>query len=455
MSWLSLSTVAEYSQGEMHGSDVMTSGVSIDTRTLKSGELYVALKGERFDGHDYVEDARRLGAAAVMVSQKVSHSIPQVRVKDTRLGLGRLASAWRKQLSPIVIGLTGSNGKTTVKEMIAGILSGAGQVNATRGNLNNDIGVPLTLLSLKKDDRYAVIEMGANHHGEIEYLTGLVDPDVGLVNNAGPAHLEGFGDLDGVARGKGELFAGMRSDATAIINADDVYADYWLGLLSGQSVIRFGMKHEAEVSGALTDEGLQIQHGDQQVLVKMPVPGRHNCLNALAAAAVAIAAGISLDQIRQGLESFKSVHGRLASKQGQNGASIVDDTYNANPASLNAAIEWLSQQPGRRWLVLGDMGELGDMGPAMHAESGRVARESGIERLFSLGGLAQGAAAEFGAGAEHFDTKAEMIDMLKRDLDRDVTVLVKGSRSMAMEEVVQALLGDSPRTPGAGREHAA
>jgi len=446
MSWLSLSAVAEYSQGQLHGADVMTSGVSIDTRTLKEGELYIALKGERFDGHDYVEDALRLGASAVMVSQAINQDIPHVVVDDTRIALGRLAAGWRNSLSPVVVGLTGSNGKTTVKEMIAGILGGLGRVNATRGNLNNDIGVPLTLLSLSEHDQYAVVEMGANHHGEIEYLTGLANPDIGLVNNAGPAHLEGFGDIDGVARGKGELFAGLKPGAVAVINADDPYADYWVSLLNGQEIIRFGLEQQADVTGEITEQGLEVSYQGEQIVVRLSVPGRHNCMNALAAAAVSIAAGASLKQIRDGLESFSSVHGRLESQKGVNGARIFDDTYNANPASLDAAIEWLAEQSGVRCLVLGDMGELGDLGPRLHAEAGQKARLAGIDNLYCIGELAGEAAKEFGQGAHHYNTKAEMIRKLKNDLDKDVTVLVKGSRSMAMEEVVQELIG---------REHAA
>jgi len=446
MSWLSLSAVAEYSQGQLHGTDVMTSGVSIDTRTLKEGELYIALKGERFDGHDYVEDAQRLGASAVMVSQAINQDIPHVVVDDTRIALGRLAAGWRNSLSPVVVGLTGSNGKTTVKEMIAGILGGLGKVNATRGNLNNDIGVPLTLLSLSEHDQYAVVEMGANHHGEIEYLTGLANPDIGLVNNAGPAHLEGFGDIDGVARGKGELFAGLKPGAVAVINADDPYADYWMSLLNGQEIIRFGLEQQADVTGEITEQGLEVSYQGEQIVVRLSVPGRHNCMNALAAAAVSIATGASLKQIRDGLESFSSVHGRLESQKGVNGARIFDDTYNANPASLDAAIEWLAEQSGVRCLVLGDMGELGDLGPRLHAEAGRKARLAGIDNLYCIGELAGEAAKEFGEGAQHYNTKAEMIRKLKNDLDKDVTVLVKGSRSMAMEEVVQELIG---------REHAA
>ncbi|MDX1334142.1 MAG: UDP-N-acetylmuramoyl-tripeptide--D-alanyl-D-alanine ligase [Gammaproteobacteria bacterium] len=446
MSWLNLSAVAEYSQGKLHGADVMTSGVSIDTRTMKQGELYVALKGERFDGHDYVEDAQRLGASAVMVSTAINQEFPHVVVDDTRLALGRLAAGWRNSLNPLVVGLTGSNGKTTVKEMIAGILGGLGRVNATRGNLNNDIGVPLTLLSLSEADQYAVVEMGANHHGEIEYLTSLANPDIGLVNNAGPAHLEGFGDIDGVARGKGELFAGLKPDAVAVINADDPYADYWMSLLNGQKVVRFGLEQQADVTGLISEQGLEVRFEGEQIAVHLSVPGRHNCMNALAAAAVSIAAGASLQQIRDGLESFSSVHGRLESQKGVNGARIFDDTYNANPASLNAAIEWLAEQPGVRYLVLGDMGELGELGPRLHAEAGQKAKLAGIDNLYCIGELACEAAKEFGEGAQHYNAKPEMIRSLKNNLDKDVTVLVKGSRSMAMEEVVQELIG---------REHAA
>ncbi len=457
MSWLGSAEIARMAGGRLQGADVPVGGVGTDSRRIEPGSLFVALSGPNFDGHDFAEAAVAGGATALMVSRQLAVGVPQIVVDDTRLALGRLAGAWRHaQQDLVVIGLTGSNGKTTVKEMTAAILSLRGPVLATRGNLNNDIGMPLTLLGLRAEHRYAVIEMGANHFGEIRYLARICDPDIGLVTNAGPAHLEGFGDLEGVAQAKGELFEELRPDATAIVNADDRFEEYWRGCLHGQRMIRFGLGAEAEVRGEPHGSHLRIHWQGDSVEVALSVPGRHNRANALAAAAAALAAGATLDEVRRGLEAFRPVHGRLEPLRGPAGMRLIDDSYNANPASLGAAIEVLAEQPGERWLVLGDMGELGEAARSLHREAGQLAADRGIDRLFALGELAAGAAEAFGPRAEVFDSHEALVARLAGEAGPQVTALVKGSRSMAMERVVQGLAraGDSASNEG-GQGHAA
>jgi UDP-N-acetylmuramoyl-tripeptide--D-alanyl-D-alanine ligase len=455
MSWLDLNQIAAYAGGRLKGDDVSVSCVSTDTRNLQAGELFIALAGPNFDGHDYVLQAAEKGAAAVMVSRAMECTVPQILVDDTRLALGRLAAGWRRSMNPVLVGLTGSNGKTTVKEMIAAIFMEQGHVLATRGNLNNDIGMPLTLLGLRTEHDFAVIEMGANHLGEIRYLAEIADPDIALITNAAPAHLEGFGDLDGVARGKGELFEVLRPDAWAIINHDDAYSDYWRGCLDGQKILSFGMNPGADVQGIDDERGFVLAYQEEEIQVNLPLAGRHNRMNALAAAASAIAAGIGLEQIRAGLEAMRPVAGRLEIQPGREGAQIIDDTYNANPGSLQAAIDYLAEIPGQRWLVLGNMGELGDAGDELHRQAGVMAARAGLDRLYTLGALARHAAAAFGPQGRSFDDRQQMIREIRSELKTGITVLVKGSRSMMMEEVVRALVLNVQHETGNGREHAA
>lgn len=455
MSWLDLKQIAAYTQGQLKGNAEAVSGISTDTRSLKEGDLFIALTGPNFDGHDYVAQAVEAGAVAVMVARELDCAVPQVIVEDTRLALGHLASGWRQSIKPVLIGLTGSNGKTTVKEMIAAILKEQGRVLATSGNLNNDIGMPLTLLGLRCEHDFAVIEMGANHHGEIRYLARIADPDIALITNAAPAHLEGFGDLDGVARGKGELFEELRSDALAVINHDDAYFEYWQGCLDGQKTLSFGMNPGADVWGTDDEQAFVLHYAKDEIQIRLPLAGRHNRMNALAAAAAALAAGIGLEQIRAGLESMQPVAGRLQVQKGRNGARIIDDTYNANPGSLRAAIDYLAEISGQRWLVLGNMGELGDAGDELHRQAGEMAARAGLDRLYTLGALARQAAESFGPDARAFDDRHQMIGVLQSELMKGVTVLVKGSRSMAMEEVVKALVLKAQKDTGQGREHAA
>jgi len=449
-----LSEAATCMHGVVHGEDRPFQGVSTDTRTVREGELFFALQGPNFDGRDYVSVACDRGAAGAVVSTLTDDDIPQIRVDDTKAALGRFASAWRHEHDVSVIGVTGSNGKTTLKEMIAACLARKAPTLATQGNLNNDIGVPLMLSRIDATHRYAVIEMGANHVGEIAYLVSLADPDVVVITNAGPAHLEGFGSLDGVARGKGEILQNARRPQAAILNADDVYFDYWSKLVSDVRRISFGLGDDADVradgirpNAAGSDFILHI--GDEAVAVALPLSGVHNVRNACAAAAVAHALDLSPEDIRRGLESVRPVGGRLESLRGLRGTTLFDDSYNANPLSVRAAAEFLASQPGENWLVLGDMKELGDGAEEMHREVGAAARTSGIDRLFAFGDLARAAAAGFGTNGQWYASLETMIDDLVAGAGPGINVLVKGSRSMRMERVVDAL-----REPEAARREA-
>jgi len=443
MMTMPLSQAAEVLNATQHGADVTFRGVSTDTRTLSQGNLFVALRGPSFDGHDYLDQARLRGAAAAAVSEPRDVALPLLEVDDTRIALGALAAHWRARFAIPVVGLTGSNGKTTVKEMIAAIVARCGEALVTRGNLNNDIGVPLTLFGLDAGHRHAVIEMGANHAGEIAYLTRLVRPTVGLVNNAGPAHLEGFGSLDGVARAKGELFECLAPEAVCVINADDTYAGLWRELSGSRPVLDFGLQQRAAVQarwrGDLQGSEVELHTPAGAASVRLALPGQHNVMNALAATAVALALDISLQDIVAGLGAVRPVHGRWESLSGLNGLQLIDDTYNANPGSLQAALQLLAAADAEPWLVLGSMGELGPEGRNLHRQMGEQARRNGVQRLFALGELAQQAAEAFGAGAEVFSD----VDALNRRLVQlarpGVLVLVKGSRAMRMERVVTAL----------------
>lgn len=438
-----LRAMSDAAHGELRGQDHAISGISTDTRRIGPGQVFVALVGEHFDGHDFVEQACQQGAVAVVVSKPVTCSCAHIVVDDTRIALGLIAQTWRKQFAIPVIAVTGSNGKTTVKEMLSAIMSVHHNTLSTQGNLNNDIGVPLTLLRLRENHTCAVIEMGANHPKEIEYLTRLALPTVALVNNAASAHLAGFGSLDGVAHAKGEIYGGLEADGTAIINADDRYAALWQSLCDGKRVLRFGLDNKAEVTAEwqASDIGSELElHTPQgQTHINLHLPGRHNVMNALAASAAALAAGATLEEIRRGLQSMQSVAGRLQIKSGKAGSRIIDDTYNANPASLRVALDVLKQFHGRHYLALGDMGELGEDAEQLHREAGQVAKDSGVDRLYTVGELARHAASSFGHDVFCYSDQPSMISALHDDLSTDVTLLVKGSRLAHMEKVVQAL----------------
>lgn len=446
-----LSEAAGVLQAQYSGPDAGFAGISTDTRTLAVENLFFALIGPHFDGHGYVEQARTQGAAAAVVSCAMSSVLPLLQVTNTQQALGHLARYWRERFSIPVVGITGSNGKTTVKEMLAAILAQQGPVLATKGNLNNDIGVPLTLSRLGPEHRSAVVEMGANHAGEIAYLAELTRPTVALVTNAGPAHLEGFGSLEGVARAKGELFASLAADAVAVINTDDAFSALWRDLAQGRQILSFGLQSPADVTARFSAASnatlldLQTPHGP--VAVNLPLLGRHNVMNALAATAAALAAGASLEHVRQGLEGLGSVAGRLQSKRRRDGGLVIDDTYNANPASLRAAIDVLGAFSGQRWLVIGDMAELGDAAATLHAEIGRYAAQAGIDRVFTLGKLAKHAARACGDNAQAFADLDALMTALEESLCAEITLLVKGSRSMGMERVVDKLTATTEQGP--------
>ncbi|MGD2137358.1 MAG: UDP-N-acetylmuramoyl-tripeptide--D-alanyl-D-alanine ligase [Gammaproteobacteria bacterium] len=432
-------------------------GVSTDTRGLEPGALFFALHGPRFDGHDFVENARERGAAAAAVSRNCETALPLLRVADTRLALGRLAMHWRCRFDLPVVAITGSNGKTTVRMMTAAILSRCGQVLATRGNLNNDIGLPLTLARLSADDDYAVLEMGANHAGEIAYLTGIARPAVAVVTNAGPAHLEGFRSLEGVARAKGEVFTGLAPEGLAVINAEDAFAPLWRQQAGHCRVVDFGLDDTAAVhavwEGDAGGSAIRMVTPQGVLELRLPLPGRHNVMNALAATAAALGAGAGLDAVRAGLESLTPVTGRYHTRHLPGGITVIDDSYNANPGSLQAALEVLALSGAETWLVLGDMGELGAGTVELHREAGRHARKLGITRLYALGALAREAAAGFGGPGGAFDGLEELLAALRSDLSGPLQILVKGSRSMRMERVVAelaAFLEDSS-VPQGGR----
>ena len=426
-----LSQAAHATSGKLLGSDARFKSVSTDSRKISANELFVALRGEQFDGYEFIAQAAQCGAAASLVnadSYKAhpplsNFSSPLVVVEDTRLALGQLAAYWRRQFAISLVAITGSNGKTTVKEMLAGILreaaGSAEAVLATQGNLNNDIGMPLTLLQLNAAHRYAVIEMGMNHAGEIDYLTGIAAPDVALINNASGAHLEGLGSVEAVARAKGEIFSGLQHHGTAVMNADDAHVPIWRALAGAHQLLEFGLDPHADVNATWQprNDGLQLEVRTPQgnFTALLQVPGEHNACNALAATAAAIALSIPLEKIVVGLEKFGGVAGRLQRKNALHGARLIDDTYNANPASVRAAISVLAQVSGKHILVLGDMGELGEDAATFHAQIGSEARRAGIEKLYGLGILSGNAVREFGSGARHFEHIEELLPALKKN----------------------------------------
>lgn len=437
--------------GRLEGADTPFDSVGTDSRADCRGQLFIALRGARFDGHAYVETARAAGAVAAMVDHPLPIDLPQCVVDDTRLGLGRLAAAWRARFPGRILAITGSNGKTTVKEMVAAILAQAGRVRATQGNLNNDIGMPLTLLGARDED-FLVLEMGANHHGEIGYMTDIARPDVALITNAGRAHLEGFGSVDGVARAKGEIARGLPPEGVFVFAADTPYESLWRELADGRRVLTFALDGAADLSAARADiavdwgdAGFRTQVGARHrgaiIPLTLQLAGEHNARNALAAAAATLALGVTPAQIQAGLATLTPVKGRLCPRR-CHGVGVIDDTYNANPDSLAAAIAVLAGLPGRRWLVLGDLGELGAEAEALHAEVGATARAAGVERLASVGVLSAAATTAFGAGARHFTDQDSLARALSAELGPGDQVLVKGSRSSRMEGIVAALCAE-------------
>lgn len=451
-----LQEAAQLLRGELTGQDGGFLGVSTDTRALEAGQLFVALRGPNFDGHEFLAEAADRGASGAVVSRACETPLPQIRVPDTMRALAELAADWRRRFDIPVIGITGSFGKTTVKEMMASILSRIGPGVVTRGNLNNEIGVPLTLFRLAGGHRYAVVEMGANHAGEIARLCGIAAPGIGVVTTAGACHLEGFGTLEGVARAKGEMFSSLPADGVAVINADDSFAGLWRGLAAERRIVTFGLGPGSdftarEVRQTAADElRFVIEGPGGEAAVRLPLAGRHNVVNALAAAAAADQAGAGIDHVAEGLAAMTAVAGRMQLLRHCAGGRLIDDSYNASPRAVRAALEYLSELPGRAWAVLGDMGELGGEGAQLHEEIGRYARAAGIERLFTLGPLSQHTVAAFGDGARHLPDPGTLVEALREELEPDVNVLVKGSRMMRLERVVKGLAAEAMAEAGEG-----
>ncbi len=462
MSMGSLAMVAESVGGQLIGADARFDSVSTDTRSLKSGQLFVALRGERFDAAEFVAEAQRRGAAGAVVEQRQDTALSQVEVEDARRALGDLARSWRRQFSPLVVAITGSNGKTTVKEMIAAILTAelggdAGQLLVTAGNLNNDIGLPLTVLNLRDCHRMAVLEMGASRPGEIDYLAGIARPDVAVITNAAPAHLEGFGSIERVASSKGELFAKMHSSSGdrcsfAVINRDDRFFDYWQRISRAADMRSFGLSENADyyatgIRERTVGENSQaapliealIHTPDGDFDLRLPMSGKHNIINALAAVAATAAAGASVDAARQGLAGMENVPGRLKAVTNRLGMTFFDDSYNANPASVSAAIDFLAGIPGETWLVLGDMAELGKDARALHYAAGEQARKAGIDRLLCIGDLSQSAIPGFGSRGAAYPSVDALAGAIVADSRPGITVLIKGSRSMGLDKLVDRL----------------
>ncbi len=460
MSMMRLSEAAAMLGVPFDGVDAEVLRVSTDSRSIQPGDLFIALRGVKFDGGAFAAQAVQRGAAGVVLdATQAPDMTAAIRVDDTRLALGRLAAAWRQRFAIPVVAITGSNGKTTVKEMLAAILRvEAGSDDAvlhTEGNLNNDIGLPLMLLRLRKAHQFAVLEMGMNHPGEIDYLTRLARPGVAVVNNAMTAHIGFLGSVEAIARAKGEIFNGLSDAGIAVFNADDAHAGLWREANARRCIIDFGIKQPASVRGQYQSRdfgsALTLTLPNACLDIALQVPGEHNVMNALAAATAAFALDVSLRSIDAGLSGFTGVKGRLQRKPALHGSTFIDDTYNANPDSVKAALTVLAQQPGRKVLVLGDMGELGPDAAAMHAQIGLAARAAGVNKLLALGDLTRDTVAAFGAGAMYFERIQELLAELENELTPDTTVLVKGSRFMQMERVVNSFT-ENPTASRPGHE---
>ncbi len=443
---MSLSELAHRFGGELVNGDADFHRLSTDTRTVQNGDLFLALRGDRFDAHEFLQTAVDRGACGLVVDHPApALAVPQWVVTDTLQALGQMSLANRDRFRGPLVAITGSSGKTTVKTMLAGILVRAGGVLATRGNLNNHIGVPLTLLELDQHHEYAVIEMGASGPGEIRSYCQWARPDVALINNVMPAHIEGFGSVEGVARAKGEIYTSLSADGIAVINRDDAFAPYWLSSLGGRRIVSVSLDQPEADCRARDIEyrpdsvlfTLVAREGEARV--QLAAPGEHSVRNALAAAGCALALGLSPQAIARGLESFEPVAGRMSARRGWANALIIDDSYNANPGSVRAAIEVLAAHEGKRILVLGDMGELGEHSAALHREVGVRAQERGLDQLMALGPLSAQAADAFGEGGSAYGSHEDVIEALKGELDEHTRVLIKGSRSTGMDRVVRGL----------------
>lgn len=429
--------------GELRGPEVEFRGVATDSRNIQGAPLFVAIRGQHHDGHEFAAGAAQAGAAGLLVERWLELEAPQICCPDSLLAVGRLAAHWRSKHQPRVVGITGSNGKTTVKSMLAAIVGTDNAALVNEGNFNNELGLPLTLCRLDSEHKFAILEMGAARPGDIRYLAQIARPQIGVINNAGPAHLEGMGDVAGVARTKGELISELPEDGLAIFNGDDEYAAVWQKLAGSRRVVRFGLQpaNEVTASWAATDDGLEmtLRSDAGDIEVGLACHGQHNVYNALAAAAAGLALDLSLQQIGEGLARFRPVDGRLQERIMAGGWRLLADTYNANPASVSAGLRVLAGFPGERWLVLGDMRELGPDSDALHFQIGAEARRLGIERLFCLGERTRHTADGFGDLSAHHDDLDQLVSALRAQCNPGVTCLVKGSRGMRMERVVSAL----------------
>lgn len=449
-----ISDAANQMEGVLTGNDVEFFSVSTDTRTIKPGDLFVALKGPHFDGHEYLNRAENDGAVAALTSKEVDTALPTILVKDTWKGLGKLAVAWRSQFHLPTVAITGSCGKTTLKEMVAAILSLRGTTHFTQGNFNNEIGVPITLLKLSSEHKYAVIELGANHLGEIAYTVGLTQPDIAVVTNAGDAHIEGFGSKENVAKAKGEIFEGLSSDGIAVLNKDDAFYDYWQSLVTDKRQVSFSLEsEEADFYGSQFVVGANGKYqfilnaaspvASEKIEICLPLLGKSSALNAITAAAITYSMGATLAEVKAGLESVKAIRGRLFSMV-VGSHHIIDDSYNANPVSVRAAIDLLAGVPGESCLVLGDMAELGIHSPSLHREVGAYAAQKGITSLVVQGKYSSDYLVGFTThkGSEQrgiaFDTVEEVTHFIEEEVS-GALILVKGSRSAAMERVISLL----------------
>jgi len=442
---LSLGTLAEILGKRVDNlADLRFCGVTIDSRNSCEGKLFVAIKGINFDGHNFVDTAYQNGATVALVEQRQQSQIEQIEVADCKLAMGQLANYWRRFCDPCVIALTGSNGKTTVKEMLFQILVKQSVSLATRGNFNNDIGVPLTLFELEPGHDFAIIEMGANHRGEIARLAEIAEPDIVYVNNVAAAHLAGFGDVRGVMEAKGELYAYCTAEQRALFNADEVASQYWHGLCAAQTQISCGLNNEADVTAtwSAVDETLQVQfhYQGQSHGCELAVIGEHNVCNAVAAVSLAILAGTDFTVAVDNLAGFSGVKGRLQILPGPANSRLIDDSYNANPDSLEAGIKVLCSLPGSAWLALGDMGELGAEAMALHRQAAQTAASYGVEKLFGVGEMSCVASAEFGAAGYCYEGIEEMAKSILSQIHQGVNLLVKGSRAAGMERLVAILM---------------
>jgi len=440
---LTMTDIAHLVEGQHSGENVLVEAVRTDSRTIDQGALFVALRGPRFDGHQFIDDVMARGARGVLVDTLSDSAIPQVLVSNTEQALGRLAAGWRSRFNIPIVAVTGSNGKTTVKEMVGCILRENAISLTSEGNLNNPVGLPLSLLELREAHRFAVVEIGMNQIGEIEKLAQIAKPTVAVITNAGAAHLENLLSIDQVAVEKGQIIAALDDDGTAILNADSPHYPTWRAIAAARKIVTFGLAGEADVSATFTAHEFQskikIKTSTAAFDLALQLPGEHNVLNALAAAAVGLALEIPCEQIQAGLESMRAVAGRLQLRQHFRGGRLIDDSYNANPNSVAAALFCLSKLGGDRRLVLGDMFELGDRGEEFHRDVGRLARSSGVGRLYALGELSTAAVQAFGRGARHYADRGALLQDLGSDLDATTTLLIKGSRGMKMDEIANFL----------------